>query len=89
VRLVGRQLLVFLEATLVDTTLVLPWTPVSPDEFFVAGDAGPRVERRAAASSEHTRVRAQAARPLRSVVRRTVHPARPMPRIAILTSNSD
>ena len=26
-----------------DTTLVLPRTPVSPDEFFVADDAGPRV----------------------------------------------
>ena len=57
VRLGGRLLLVFLEASLVDTTLVLPWTPVSPDEFFVAGDAGPPsvcVERRAAAFSEHT-----------------------------------
>jgi hypothetical protein len=43
VHLGGRLLLVFLEASLVDTALVLPWTPVSPNEFFVAGDAGPRV----------------------------------------------
>jgi hypothetical protein len=35
------------------------------------------VERRAAASSEHTRVRAQAARPLRRVVRRAVRPSSP------------
>ena len=26
-----------------ETALVLPWTPVSPDEFFVTSDAGPRV----------------------------------------------
>ena len=43
VRLVGRPLLVFLEAPLVDTSPVLPWTPVLPDEFIVTGDAGPRV----------------------------------------------
>ncbi len=43
VRLVERLLLGFLEASLIDTTLVLPWTPVSPDEFIVTGDAGPRV----------------------------------------------
>jgi hypothetical protein len=59
VRLVGRPLLVFLEAPLVDTSPVLPWTPVLPDEFIVTGDAvlaSVCVERRAAASSEHTRV---------------------------------
>ena len=58
VHLGGRLLLVFLEASLVDTALVLPWTPVSPDEFFVAGDAGPRVGVRRA-SCCGTRVRAQ------------------------------
>jgi hypothetical protein len=65
-------LLVFLEASLVDTALVLPWTPVSPDEFFVAGDAGPRVGVR---------------RALQCVA--LYAPARPMPRIAILASNSE
>ena len=92
VRLGGRLLLVFLEASLVDTTLVLPWTPVSPDEFFVAGDAGPRVGVRRASCCGILRTH---------VFERKQHvpfavwcvalyaPARPMPRIAILTSNRD
>ena len=72
VHLGGRLLLVFLEASLVDTALVLPWTPVSPDEFFVAGDAGPRevcIGRRAAAFSEHAVFERRQHVPFRSVVR--------------------
>jgi hypothetical protein len=50
-----------------DTALVLSWTSVSPDEFFVAGDAGPRVGVRRASGCGilQTRcVRAPAARAL-------------------------
>ncbi len=53
--------------------LVLPWTPVSPDEFFVAGDAGPRVGVRRASCCGILRTHVFERRqhlPLRSVVRR-------------------